>query len=269
VRVETFKTPGHVRLELRVPAGSVEIEAVAGLSETIVSLDAPGEETEALVRTAVDAREAGGVFEVTVRVPESRTFHLFQRTPKVNVTARCPAGADVTVDVVSADVATRGRVGKAHVNGVSGDVTLEQVAGDASIKTISGDARVAEVAGRATGQSVSGDLQAGHVSGATEMRTISGDTRLGRLDGPLTASSVSGDIAVDSVAKGEVTLKTVSGDIKVGIRPGSRLWVDARSIGGRTSSELPVSDESPHGNGPFVELRATATSGDIRVVRGD
>jgi DUF4097 and DUF4098 domain-containing protein YvlB len=80
-------------------------------------------------------------------------------------------------------------------------------------------------------------------------------------------NTVSGDIRVDAVKQGNVTLGAVSGDIVVGVRRGSRLWVDAQSISGETESELelagtPVSDE-----GPLVELRAKTVSGDIRVVR--
>jgi hypothetical protein len=67
--------------------------------------------------------------------------------------------------------------------------------------------------------------------------------------------------------QGAVTLKSVSGDMHVGIRPGSALWVDAKSVSGDTSSELPIDDTPPEGEGPLVELRATAMSGDIRIVR--
>jgi hypothetical protein len=38
-------------------------------------------------------------------------------------------------------------------------------------------------------------------------------------------------------------------------------------MSGETSSELEVGDAPPDGEGPLVELRATAMSGDIRVKR--
>jgi hypothetical protein len=53
----------------------------------------------------------------------------------------------------------------------------------------------------------------------------------------------------------------------VGIRPGSSLWLDVKSVSGDTSSDLAVGDTPPEGDGPLVELRATAMSGDIRIVR--
>jgi hypothetical protein len=69
------------------------------------------------------------------------------------------------------------------------------------------------------------------------------------------------------VAEGEVRLVSASGDVEVGIRRGSRLWVDAKSMSGGTSSELEVGDAPPAGDGPMVELRATTMSGDIQICR--
>ena len=67
--------------------------------------------------------------------------------------------------------------------------------------------------------------------------------------------------------EGEVTLQTASGDIEVGIKQGSKLWIDARSMSGETSSELELGDAPSDGDGPLVEVRATAMSGDIKVKR--
>ena len=79
--------------------------------------------------------------------------------------------------------------------------------------------------------------------------------------------TASGDQQVRSVAGGKVELSSASGDIRVGIKRGSRLWVDARSMSGDVSSELEVGDDAPGDDGPLVELQVTAMSGDVRVVR--
>ena len=65
----------------------------------------------------------------------------------------------------------------------------------------------------------------------------------------------------------DVELASASGDIRVGIKQGSRLWVDARSMSGDVTSELEVGDEEPGEDGPLVELKVTAMSGDVQVVR--
>jgi DUF4097 and DUF4098 domain-containing protein YvlB len=96
---------------------------------------------------------------------------------------------------------------------------------------------------------------------------VSGDVRLDDAGGPVTVQTVSGDQRLGAVVEGAVTLKSVSGDMHVGIRAGSSLWIDARSVSGDTSSELELGDAPPANGGPLVELRATAMSGDIRIVR--
>ncbi len=83
----------------------------------------------------------------------------------------------------------------------------------------------------------------------------------------MTVRTASGDQQLRSVAEGKVELASASGDIRVGIKQGSRLWVDARSMSGDVTSELDVGDEEPGEDGPLVELNVTAMSGDIQVVR--
>ena len=86
--------------------------------------------------------------------------------------------------------------------------------------------------------------------------------------------SIRGELAVyiaDDFETGSQTkkyaLRSASGDIRVGIKEGSRLFVDARSRSGDVASELPVSDTPPEGDAPLVELRANTMSGDITIHR--
>jgi hypothetical protein len=240
VRSETFHTPGELAVRVRIPAGRVDIETVAG-EETRVELQSdPGVEEEAVITAR------GG--EVVVEIEERRL--LFLRTaPDARVRVTCPPGARLELRGISTDFTARGDVGRADVKTVSGDVELGRVEGDLEVKTTSGDVAADAVSGRATVQSISGDV------------------RVGEAGGPVTAQTVSGDVRLASVREGAVTLKSVSGDMQIGIRAGSSLWVDANSISGDTTSELAVGDTPPEGEGPLVELRATAMSGDIRIVR--
>jgi hypothetical protein len=86
----------------------------------------------------------------------------------------------------------------------------------------------------------------------------------------VTVQTASGDQQIDAVTHGQVTMQSASGDLSVGIRRGSRLAVDARSLSGDTTSEIELDeyeldDDAPEA--PLVELRATAMSGDIHVAR--
>jgi DUF4097 and DUF4098 domain-containing protein YvlB len=151
---------------------------------------------------------------------------------------------------------------------VSGDVRVEEVTGSARAKTVSGDVHVGLVGGDGAFQTVSGDVAVERVGGTTELRSVSGDVRLDAAGGPVTAQTVSGDQTLRSVVEGPVQCKSVSGDVIVGVAPGSRVWVDAKSMSGSTRSELDLAD-SPVGadDGPLVEIRANALSGDIRLTR--
>ncbi len=60
-------------------------------------------------------------------------------------------------------------------------------------------------------------------------------------------------------------MQSVSGDLTMGLSSGSKLWVNARSTSGKTTSELEVHDERPANGGPLVELQAKSVSGDIRI----
>ena len=93
------------------------------------------------------------------------------------------------------------------------------------------------------------------------------DIWIDEANASLKVQTASGDVEVKSVREGDVVLQTASGDIEVGIKQGSKLWIDAKSMSGETSSELEIGDAPTDGEGPTVEVRATAMSGDIRVKR--
>ena len=74
MRVETFSTPGPVRLDLELPAGQIEIET-RETDETHVELEAvsSNEQVREMVEAArIESFRRGDVYEVTVEV---RTRH--------------------------------------------------------------------------------------------------------------------------------------------------------------------------------------------------
>ncbi len=63
-----------------------------------------------------------------------------------------------------------------------------------------------------------------------------------------------------------MSAQSVSGDIRIGVRPGVRVWIDAASRSGDVTSELEVRDGQA-AEGPVAELRLQSLSGDISIVR--
>ena len=105
------------------------------------------------------------------------------------------------------------------------------------------------------------------VAGTLEVNSASGDVLVREARSSVSVNTASGDQNIGSVSQGGVNLKSASGDLKVGIKEGSKLFIDARSRSGDVSSELEVSDLPPAGDAPLVELRANTMSGDITILR--
>ncbi len=235
MRRETFPESGPLRLDLSLPAGEIELEAVPA-GETVVELELVRGSEAAVEEARVELR--GDELVVKVDYPNA----------EVRLRLEVPESSALQAKTASGDVRARGRLGDAEVKSASGDVKLDAV-GSLEVKLASGDLEVAQVAGAARIDSASGDVELGEAGGGVTVRTASGDQQL------------------RSVAEGTVELASASGDIRVGINQGSRLWVDARSMSGDVTSELEVGDEEPGEDGPLVELNVTAMSGDVEVVR--
>jgi hypothetical protein len=249
MRQETFSTPGKVSLEISLPSGEVDLETEAGTSTT-VELEVHGRDAEEHeLDTQIEMRQRGDRYEVVVAAGRNRGFS-FIRGRDYRLRVVLPNEADVEAKIASADVDGRGRFGDVRIQTASGDVELEQVEGIARIDSASGDVHI-ERADSLKLNSASGDIVVDDLRHGGDVNTASGDVQL------------------RSVREGELKLNSASGDIEVGVASGSRLWVEAQSLSGETSSELDLeagevidSDE-----GPLVELRARTLSGDISVRR--
>ena len=153
----------------------------------------------------------------------------------------------------SADMTVDGRLAALEIKTVSGDMRANgEIEGNATVKTVSGDLRVAAIGGDLRVQSVSGDVTARSVGGSVE------------------AKSVSGDVRVESVREGNATATSISGDIEIGVAAGSNVDVDANSVSGELSSEVPLASDPAAGgvgDGPTVVVRGKTVSGDFRVFR--
>ena len=161
-----------------------------------------------------------------------------------------PSGARVDARTASADVRGGGRFGDVEVDSASGDVSFAAVDGRLEVNTASGDVNA---------DSVGGDLRA---------NSASGDITIGAAEGDAKVRTASGDIVIRSVVQGRIDIQSASGDVEVGIRRGSKVFIDASSMSGDMSSDLDVTDAPPpESDGPNIDFRARTMSGDVRVRR--
>lgn len=268
-RTETFHTAGPLSLDLRLPSGQIELEAVDG-EETTVELDAVRDSDgirEVIDNARIELRQRGDGHEVVVDV-ERKKFKLFDfMNADIILRVRAPHGADVQVSTASADLDARGRFGALRAQAASGDLRFMELDGRVDIKNASGDVELGRVGGEASINTASGDIHVDHIEGDATLRSASGDVEIQEAGASVTVQTASGDQRLGTVSQGRVVMQSASGDQVVGIRRGSRVHIDAKTMSGDTSSELVVGDEPPLGDGPTVELRATSMSGDIRILR--
>jgi DUF4097 and DUF4098 domain-containing protein YvlB len=264
----TFATPGPLDLHVEIPAGAVVVRAV---ETDVTRLDISGERDPDDVRVTFNDVAGGG----------HRLEIVYQRRGKLRwfsggglrVDVQVPIGTRLSTSTASADVHATGELSSVTVKTASGDVKLGAVTGAVDIAAASGDLTVGDVGGSLTCNSASGDVEAGRVVGELVVRTASGDVDVRRAASDARCTTVSGDINIVALVEGLTSLKSVSGDIEVGVEAGTRVRLDLSSMSGGTDSELQVTDRpSSPPNGAVareLDLRATSVSGDIKVRRAD
>jgi DUF4097 and DUF4098 domain-containing protein YvlB len=268
---KSFAVSGPVELEVRLTSGDIEIVAVEGAESVDVELIARDEESQALVDEArVELREHHGRPQVIVDVPHRRSgFNLGSLFGRDGISCRIRAPHDSLLDVrtKSADLSARGTLGGVNVQTASGDVELEHISGGLNARSASGDITVRTVASGVNVQTASGDLAVEIAHGPVNAATASGDLTIGEAWDNVNANTVSGDQEHTAVYQGLVAAHSVSGDIQVGVRRGSKVFLDCNTVSGDTSSELDMLPDAPGGDGPLVELRVKTVSGDITITR--
>jgi DUF4097 and DUF4098 domain-containing protein YvlB len=282
---KTFPTRGTVRVFVENEVGLVAITARDGdETHVVLEADSPGAE-ESVERSVVECRTSRGHDHVIVKIPRLHGMKFIRRNG-VSVRIDVPTGSDVTVATASAPIELNGPIGMADLKTASGDVTADDVdglrvktasgdievggvAGDLRMHSASGDLRCVRVDGTASVTTASGDVEIGAVADRIDVRGSSGDVRLGDVSADLSVVAVSGDVTVLSLARGTARLRSVSGEVDVGIARGVALSVDAESMSGSVHSDIPLNDApAAPGGDAKVDLTVRSVSGDILVKRG-
>ena len=259
---QTFETPGHLQLDLHIPAGSIRIRAEE-TAQTQVSIT--GERTSEAVRIAFDDVRQGEQ-RLTIEYRERGKLFGWGGT-EMRVDLTVPIGTDVACDTGSADLEIMGRIGSLSFRSGSGNCRFDDVDGDVNVTVASGDMAGTAVGGGLSFHSASGDARVREVGRDVGGKSASGDVSLGTVAGSVRLATVSGDVEIGSVAVGSTSVRSVSGDVEVAVARGTRVYLDISSTSGDTVSELDMSDPST-GAGPDLDLQVNTVSGDIRIVRG-
>jgi hypothetical protein len=247
-RDESFAVDQHTVLDVELPSGSVLVRTgVAGV-----------------VAISVDASHADGFdidqFGDTVRVRATR------RGRSGRIVAEVPTGTDVSVKGASVDVHGQGALGTFQVRSASGDVKADDVV-RADVSLASGDTRLELVRDDATFKSTSGDIVVGSVGGRLSATLASGDVQVSDVAGDAELVTASGDVTIRRCGGSAIGVRTVSGDIRLGLPAGIRVDPEISTMSGKVSLPHPSPGPAQGGQRRAVRLRLRTVSGDIRIER--
>jgi hypothetical protein len=265
---KTFEVTGPVELDVRIESGTIDVDPTLD-GRVEIELIGSDEESQRLIEQArIELHERGDRAGVLVEVPRKRGFSFslgFNRGIECRI--RCPHDSGLDVRSKSADVIARGTLGGLNVATASGDVEADCISGGLSVKSASADVSAHVVGGGVSVQSASGDVDIDLAQGPVSVASASGDLTIGDAHDAVQVNTVSGDVDLGAVVRGNVSAQSVSGDISISVRRGTRVHLDCTTVSGDTTSELELSSDAPTSEGPLVELRARSVSGDISIHR--
>lgn len=261
--MRTFETPGPVLVSVETATGAVSVTThdAPRTEVDVVALRDDEATRKAVEETLVEQRGD----TIAIEVPK-RSGSWFGREPKLRIDVRAPHGTSLSFTTASADVTAHGRLGDVRGRTASGDVTVPD-AQSVRVETASGDLKIGDVAGDAELKSASGDVRVTTVGGTLDASVVSGDLRVASAAQGGTAAAVSGDIELGAVTEGALTVRSVSGDVTVGVTRGSRVHVDVTTVSGDLRSDLDLEESAAEGEGPMLDVRGKTVSGDLRLRR--
>ncbi|GGL03936.1 DUF4097 family beta strand repeat-containing protein [Mangrovihabitans endophyticus] len=259
-----FDRTTPVMAAIRATRGFVDVTAAADATVTVDVV--PLDDSDAAHRAAEDTTVTLDGDMLAVTVPESSGW-TWRRLPRLGITVRVPAESALSVKTVSADVRSVGRYAQVKVDVASGKVYVEDVIGDADLRAASGTLTANQVGGSLRIRTGSGDVRVGDVTGDVNAGTASGSVAIRSLGGSAKASTASGNVTIEAVRQGTVRASTASGNVRVGVVPGTRVWLDAGTASGMTRNNLAAGDEHNGAGAADAELRLRTASGNITVER--
>lgn len=276
----TFATPQPISATIELLVGEIRI-AASERTDTVVQVRPRDETNDNDVKAAAQARVDYSDGKLTVKAAKPLQIYLIGRVGTIDVSVELPTGSHVRGRTPVGDVRCTGRVGDCNLKTSVGDVSVEQAAavtlsttgGEVIADRVNGDAhvtgagiiRIGEITGKAAVKNLNGDCWIGEIAGDATVTSANGNIQVDRAGSSLTAKTANGRATVGEVRRGEVVLKSGTGQLEVGIREGSAAWLDVKSGMGRVRNTLEPTDGP--GTGEAVKIRAHTHLGDIVIRR--
>ncbi len=213
-----------------------------------------------LVRFKVDTNDP--TFEI--RQAADAIVASGDRGGRVFVTVSVPPMADVEIGTASGDVDIDPPLGRLDVTTVSGEVQFDTVE-RLQARTTSGGIRGNRVEGEATCVTTSGDIKVSEVVESADFSTRSGSVVIGNCSGIVSCATLSGNIRIEELSGPTARIKSMSGGVRLGIPPRTRLELDANTLSGKVT--LPTPSPSPEPPEREVSVKVRLVSGNLKIER--
>lgn len=237
-------------LYVRVPAGRLTL--LEG-DESTVRVEVRGKRASEFI-----VEQSGS--EISVRYDSRRS--IASASHDVEVTA--PPWSNLTAQTASADVTVEGTMGEVRIVTASGDVRLDTCLDGGEMKTASGDVQVGRTGDRLRVRSASGDVTVDTADGDLSVSTAAGDVVVDQVAGDMTVKTASGECVVRRFDGSSISVKTVSGTVRIGLAKGRTVGVDLQSLTGRIT--LPTEPGGDGGSGGRrLRVKVRTVSGDVGI----
>ena len=238
-----------------------ELHVVTASSDIVLKSGEPG-----TIDVAIQGSEAAlDFFDIThvgdlvsIRLRKEGARRWLQ--PKTSIEVTLPPDSDVEIKTASGDVFGSVDTRDLDVATASGDVRFGDISQHARIKAASGDVSVGVVSGDLSCVSASGDFRADTVTGELSVSTASGDISVGEAAGRTVAKSASGDTRIGRFSGPGLNVKSMSGDVVIGLAPGMLIDADIKTVSGSLRNDVAPSDGEATRH---ATLRIKTMSGDI------
>jgi hypothetical protein len=273
--------PASVRLEIEV--GSVQVHASAREDVSVdVSPSNPSRGGDRSAAEGVRVDQSAGT--IVVRGPH-RAKLFGPGKDSVDVVVEVPVGSEVAAVVKFGSARLAGRLGavraevpfgeltvdsaeRLELKGGYGDYRVTHVEGDADLRFKAGSMRVGHVGGRLQLTGADGPISVDRIDGPAELKTSSGSLEIGTMAAGAAIRAAYGGIHVREARRGVLRIDGSYGNVAVGVRNGTAVWLDATSQHGVVRTDL-ASDSGPGSGEDTLELHIRTGYGSIDIHRSE
>ena len=254
----TLTVSGPVDLDVRTGSGDIEIRVGTDTTVRVVGHIRAG-------ASWGDSKPEERVSQIQANPPIEQNGNAI----RIGNTADNPLYRNVSISyevVVPPHTRLQSRSG-------SGAQKIASLQGPIDAQAGSGDIDIAKTDSSVQASTGSGDINILSAGGSLSARTGSGDIHAGAVAGAVNASTGSGDVAVIQTGRGNVEIRTASGDVTIGLPGDAAFSLDAHSASGSIHTTHPLAaggSSSRHrlqgtvrGGGQQVDI--TTASGSILV----